>query len=829
MNTLWQDIRFAIRMMIKSPGFTAVAVLSLALGIGANTAIFSVTNAVLWTPMPYRNAERLMQVERVEEKTGAAEPWSYPKFEVLRDNNQVFESVAAYSNQNFALTETDDPQRVEVEMVSASYFPMLGVEAFRGRVFLPEEDQTPNTHPVALITHGIWQRRFGSDPNLLGQTISINKVRFEIVGILPEGFRGQSGTAEVWVPMMMAPQLTFPRRLQSKFAHWHQVIGRLKSDLSEVQAKAEMDTFGQKIDELIPWPANFGPSSPEKVRTLSLKESRNDPAIRRSLLVLFGAVGLVLAIACANIANLLLARSTVRRREIAVRTALGASRVRLIRQFLTESALLSFIGAVAGLIIAYWGIELLIAFKPTAAPGEITQSQFVTPALDFSPARIDGEVFAFTALLSLLTGIVFGLVPAIQASRPDINQSLKDSANARTALGSLRRLNPRTLFVVVQIALSLVLLIGAGLMIRSFERLQAIPAGFDGENLLTLQVDLPRYKPEEATAFFEQLIDRASQMPGVESVSVASATPLSSNRGATVIKIKGSQSQGKEPEGTIGVHSIGPDYFKAFRIPLIKGRVFTNQDREGSRRVAIINDAAARRFWPDQDPIGKEIWLGVGWESDDFAEIVGIVGDVKYKRIEEAVAPEAYVPYLQPTEPTSFVILRASSNPLSYAPALRQQIIALDRNAPVYDIKTMEERAASVTSRTRFSALLLSIFAGLAIVLSAAGIYGVTAYSVSGRTRELAIRMALGADRGSVMRLVIIDAGILIVVGLGMGIAGAFAATRLLASQLYEVGTTDPATFIVVSVIFAVIALLASFIPARNAMKVDPLVALRSE
>lgn len=829
MNNLWQDIRFAIRMMIKSPGFTAVAVFSLALGIGANTAIFSVTNAVLWTPLPYTDVDRLMQVERVDDKTGAAEPWSYPKFEALRDNNQVFESVAAYSNQNFALTETDDPQRIEVEMVSASYFPMLGVEAFRGRVFLPEEDRTPSTQAVALIGHGIWQRRFGADPNLLGQTININKVSFEIIGILPEGFRGQSGTAEVWVPMMMAPQLTFARRLQSKFAHWHDVIGRLKSEVSATQAKAEMDAFGQKIEEVIPWPAEFGPSSPEKIRTLSLKESRNDPAISRSLLILFGAVGLVLLIACANIANLLLARSTTRQREIAVRLALGASRIRLIRQFLTESVLLSLVGSVAGLIVAYWGIELLIAFKPAAGHDQITKSQFATPALDFSPAQIDGQVFAFTMLLSLLTGIIFGLVPAIQASRPDINQSLKDSANSPTALGNLRRLNPRTLFVVAQIALSLVLLIGAGLMIRSFERLQAIPTGFDAKNLLTLQIDLPRYKPEAATAFFEQLIDRASQMPGVESVSVASATPLSSNRAATVMKIKGSQPQSEKAEGTIGVHSIGPDYFKAFRIPLVEGRAFTSQDREGSRRVAIINEAAARRFWPDENPIGKQIWLGIGWEPDDFAEIVGIAGDVKYKRIEEAVAPEVYVSFLQPTEPASFVILRASSNPLSFVPALRGQIIALDRNAPIYDIKTMEERAAGVTSRTRFSALLLGIFAGLALALSAAGIYGVTAYAVSSRTREIAIRMTLGADRGRVMRLVLTDAGILILVGLVAGVAGAFAATRLLASQLYETGTTDPATFIIVSVIFAAVALLASFIPARNAMKVDPLVALRSE
>lgn len=815
--------------MIKSPGFTAVAVLSLALGIGANTAIFSVTNAVLWTPLPYRDADSVMQVERVDDKTGAASPWSYPKFEVLRDNNQVFESVAAYSNQNFALTDTDDPQRIEVEMVSASYFPLLGIEAIRGRTFLMEEDQTPGTHAVALIGYGMWLRRFGSDAGILGQTISINKVRFEIVGIMPEWFRGQTGTAEVWVPMMMAPQLTFARRLQSKFSHWHEVIARLKSGVSAPQARAEMDAFGQRIDEAIPWPANFGPSSPERVRALTLKEARTDPAISRSLLVLLGAVGLVLLIACANVANLLLARSLSRRREIAVRTALGASRGRMIRQMLTESILLSLIGAAAGLIVAYWGIELLTAFKPATVPGQVAVSQFVTPALDFSPARIDSQVLAFTMLLSLLTGIIFGLVPALQASRADVSESLKENANAPTALINLRRLTPRSLLVIAEIAFSIVLLIGAGLMIRSFARLQAIPAGFDAENVLTLQIDLPKYTPTAAATFFEQLLDRASQMPGVEAASVASATPLSSNRGATSMKIKGRDSQGEDSAMIVGVHSIGPDYFKAFRIPIIEGRAFTSQDREGAHRVAIINESAARRFWPDEDAMGKEIWLGVGWEPDDFAEVVGIVGDVKYGRIEEAVRPEVYVSYLQPTESASFVILRTASNPLSFVPAVRRQIIAFDRNAPIYDIKTMEERAASVTSRTRFSALLLGIFAALALVLSAAGIYGVMAYAVSNRTREIGIRIALGANRTNVMRLVLTDAALLILAGLATGIGGAFAATRLLASQLYEIDTTDPATFIFVSVLFAVVALLASFVPARNAMKVDPLVALRSE
>ncbi|MEW6206984.1 MAG: ABC transporter permease [Acidobacteriota bacterium] len=822
-----QNLRFAIRTLLKNPGLTAAAVLTLALGVGANTAIFSVTNALLWRPLPYREADRLMIVQRADQKGGAA-PWSYPKFEVLRDNNQVFEAVAAFSDQSFPLTETDNPERIEVEMVSAGYFPLLGVEAFSGRVFLPEEDTSPNTHAVALIGYGLWQRRFGSDTEAIGQTISINKVQLTIIGILPEGFGGQSGTAQVWTPMMMAPALTFPRRLKAPFAHWHEVIAKLKPGVTIDQAQTEMETLGQKIEQAIPWPASFGPASAERVRAVSLREARIDPALRKSFLIFFAAVALVLMIACANIANLLMARGVSRRKEIAVRSALGASRSRIVRQLLAESLLLALIGSIAGLVVAFWGIKFLTAFKVSA--GEIAASKFATAGLDFSAASIDSRVLTFNLLTAVLTALLFGLVPALQASRTDLSYALKQDAPLSTEkIFRLRRLSARSLFVVAEIALSLVLLVGAGLMIKSFARLQAVPTGFDADNVMTLQVDLPKYTEAQATAFDEQLIERISGLAGVESASVASSLPLARNFATTSLKIKDRASPGEETESSIGAHSIGPDYFKALRIPLLRGRAFTNEDRAGRKRVAIINETAARRYWPDEDPIGKEIHLGIGWEKDEFAEIVGIAADVRYRKVEEAVSPDVYLPYLQPTEPASFVIVRTVSDPAAMAGVLREQVREIDRNVAVYDIRTMEERSADATSKSRFGALLLGIFAAMAVALSAVGIYGVMSFAVSSRAREIGIRMALGAGRREVMKLILSDGLILAAAGIALGLIGARATSNALASQLYGVTATDAATFIFVPLILAAVALIAVCLPARRAAKVDPMIALRSE
>ncbi len=828
MGNLLQDIRYAIRAMLRSPGFTAVAVLSLALGIGANTSIFSVINAVLLRSLPYKNPDQLAMVFIEREQPGkdkeTSDVWSYPKFEALRDASQTFEQIAVVSNQNFPLTDTDSPERLSVEMVSASYFPMLGIEAVQGRTFTNDEDKTPGANPVALLSYKLWQRRYGAAPNIIGQTISLNKVPLEIVGVLPESFKGQKGTTEVWVPVMMAPQLIFARRLQTRFAHWTQVIARVKLGVTLAQAQSEMETVAAKIREAVPVPADMAASMPpESIKLVALKEAKLDPAIRESFLILFVAVGLVLLIACVNIANLLLAKSVSRRKEIAIRMALGATRGRLVRQLLTESIFLAMFGGVMGLLIALWGIEFLTAFKPAAG----TQNTSYIQMLDFSKAMIDFQVLAFTLLLSIVTGILFGLLPAIQASRPDVNEALKEGAGAgskkHARLGHFSR---RNVLVVTEIALALVLLVGAGLMIKSFARLQAIRTGFDPGNLMTMRVELPKYKEEAAVAFNEQLLARVAALPGVEAATVASSTPLSSNSGKTIIKIKG-RDEGERD--VVGIHSIGPDYFKALRIPLMRGRAFIETDRGGAPRVAIINETAARKFWPDEDPVGKQLWVGVGWGEKEFGEVVGVVSDVKYGKVEEVFEPEIYLPYLQPTESASFVIVRTTNEPEQIVSALRKEIIALDKNAPVYDVMTMRQRSSEATSRTRFSALVLGIFAALAMILSAVGIYGVMAYAVSGRTKEIGIRMALGANRRNVLSLVMRDAIVLTTAGLALGLTGAYAATRVLSSQLYGVETTDTATFAAVSVLLALVALAASYIPARRATKIDPGVALRYE
>ncbi|HSF24694.1 MAG TPA: ABC transporter permease, partial [Blastocatellia bacterium] len=621
--------------------------------------------------------------------------------------------------------------------------------------------------------------------------------------------------------MMMAPRLTFARRLLSPFAHWTEVIARLKPGVSHDQAQTEMGMVSAKLREAIPVSPPSTVSS-ESIKLVALKEARLDPAIRKSFLILFAAVGFVLLIACVNIANLLLTRSFSRRKEIAIRLALGASRGRLIRQVLTESVLLAVVGGLAGLLIAMWGIEFLGAFKPAGAE----RAGSYIRVLDFSKASIDARVLAFNFLLSVVTGVIFGLLPALQTSKPDVNDALKEGGGAAVSRSELLHgLTARNLLVATEIAMALVLLIGAGLMIRSFGQLQALAIGFQPDHVMTLKVHLPKYEQKAEVAFDEQLIERVRGLSGVEAVSVASSTPLSNNSAATIMKIKGDEGEPK----FVGLHSVAPDYFKTLRIPFMRGRAFTNQDRAGAKLVAIVNESAAQEYWPGEDPIGKEIWLGAGWEANQFGEIIGIVGDVKYGKIEEASRPEVYLPYTQPTEPASFVLVRTANDPLQIVAAVRGEILGIDKSVPVFDVKTMEERSAAATSRTRFSALLLGIFASVALLLSAIGIYAVMSYAVSGRTREIGIRIALGATSADVLGLVIREAAALTLAGVAFGLGGALAATRVLGSQLYGVGTTDAATFAVVSLLLAGVAMLASYIPARRAARVDPMVALRDE
>ncbi|MGH9844664.1 MAG: ABC transporter permease [Blastocatellia bacterium] len=824
-DEMFQDIRFGIRMMMRSPLMMAAAILSLALGIGANTAIFSVVNALLLRPLPYRQPEQLVKVFRAQPdpaKGMLPSIWSYPRFEILRDQSQSFAAVAGFNQSPYNLTGTDAPERLQVEMVSASYFPLLGVNAIVGRTFTAEEDAAPGANLSAALGYGLWQRRFGGDTQVIGKTIELDKQAFTVVGVLPPGFRGQSGTADAWAPMMAAATFV-PRILNRPNDYWFQVIARLKDGVSLAQAQADMQQVSAQIERKYPSPKNTLAGNTKVPAIAPLQAAKVDPALKTSFLILLAAVGLVLLIACANVANLLLARAVARRREFALRAALGAGRLRLMRQLITESLLLALFGGVLGVLVARWGVELLKNIRPS------DNAQFwssYTRAFDFFTINLDWRVLGFNFALALLTGLLFGFVPALQSSFVNVNEALKEGASgSATSSHGLRKLSVRSLLVVGEIALSLVLLIGAGLMINSLLRLQSVNLGFAPENVLTMTVYSRHAKPE----FYEQLLARVQSLPGVEAASLSRNAPLSGRSSRTVMDIEG---RTDIKEVGIGFHSVSPDYFRTLGITLRRGRVFTAQDRASAPRVALINQTAAETFFPNEDPIGKRLRPYVNPEyetTEKFVEIVGVVADVRYGRLEEVIEPDIYVSSLQPTDPTPTLIVRASVDAAAITAAVQREVLVLDRNVPLTAIQTMKERAAEVTSRTRFIAVLLGLFAGLALALSGIGIYGVMAYSVSARTREVGIRMALGAQSGDVLRLVLGDGLKLIAAGLALGVVAAVAALRVLQNQLYGVRATDPLTFAAVTLLLAGTGVLACYLPARRAAHTDPMKALRYE
>jgi putative ABC transport system permease protein len=826
-DEMFQDLRFGWRMLRRSPVMSLVAVLSLAAGIGANTAIFSVVNALLLRPLPYRAPEQLVKVFQVQPdsaKGRLASNWAYPRFEILRDQNRGFSAVAGFAQQPYNLTGTDTPERLQVEMVSASYFPLLGVEAVVGRAFTADEDRTPETNLAALLSFGLWQRRFGGDKQVIGKTLELESHRFTIVGVAPPGFRGQSGAADAWVTLMAAPLLRYKGVLTNSRNYWFQVVARLKDGVTLAQAQAEMQRVSEQIEQRYPSPKMF--QGQAKVPALApLQAAKVDPAIKKSFLILLAAVGLALLIACANTANLLLARAVARQREFAVRTALGAGRFRLIRQLITESLLLSLLGGALGVLVAHWGLALLMKFRPN------DNAQFwtsYTNTLDFFTVELDWRVLGFNFALALLTGLLFGLLPAIQSSLININETLKEGAGSGSGFRILRGLSARGMLIVGELAMSLVLLVGAGLMIKSLARLQAVNLGYAPENLMTMAAPSRTAKPE----FYEQLLARVQALPGVEQASLGSTAPLLGHATITGIGVEGRVESQQTDQVGVGVHSVSPDYFKTLRVNLLKGRVFTDHDRAGAPRVALINQTAAEKFFPGEDPLGKRIQAGVdpSYETTEkFVEIVGVVADVRYGRLEAAIAPDVYLSSLQPTDPAQTLIVRTRVDPAAIAAAVRREALALDRNVPLTAIQTMRERVAEVTSRTRFIAALLGLFAGMALLLASIGIYGVMAYSVSARTRELGIRIALGAQSGDVLLMVLREGAALIVAGLALGALAAWASARALESQLYNMRANDPMTFGVVAMLLAGVALLACYLPARKATRTDPLAALRHE
>jgi putative ABC transport system permease protein len=823
MGTFLQDLRYALRMLIRQPAFTAVAVFTLAIGIGANTAIYSVVDATLLRALPYQEPDRLMHVSLMMPAYHGRPPlddmvWSYPKSETFRQLQPVFEDVALYGASNFNVTGSDQPERIDGEAVSASYFPLLRVRAAAGRTFLPSEDAVPERDFVAVISYNLWQRRFNLDPQIAGKTINLDSKPYTIVGVLPADFQGLSGPSDIWVPIHTEDA----QNLAEAQSHSWYMIARLKPGETVEHAKSIVKQLGPRVDAAFPREDAAGWGA--KARTLA--EAQIDPIIRRSVLVLFGAVSFVLLIACVNIANLLLARGSVRQREIAIRLAIGANRARLVRQLLTESILLALAGAAAGLAVAYAGVRALAGINPASASA-VDGRIFALTTLGLRSIHLDSRALLFTFAVALLTGILFGLAPALQGSRTDVTGALKNSSARPSRFAGFHLLTGKSLLVVVEVALAVVLLAGAGLMMKSFSRLLATRIGVDPENVLTIRMNLEQDPPARAAAFFSQAEQRVATLPGVVSAALSNCYALSGACGGTLARVFSHPvTPGTEP--IVGVVWASTDYFKTMRISLLRGRNFAASDRQGSPKVVLINETAARRLWPGEDPIGKVVAVGQGGFHDG-ATVIGVVSDVRYRRIDELPRPDVYLSYQQSPRPSAVLFVRTAGNPAALTTAIQNEIHALNRDLPLYDVKTMDERIRDATAKARFSAVLLALFAAIAIALAAVGIYGVMSYLVTQRTREIGIRIALGATSAEVLGLVVRRGAALAFAGIVIGVAAALFVTRVLVTLLYEVKPGDPATYVQIAAVLAAVAIIAAYLPARRASAVDPASALRAE
>ncbi|MGB7921784.1 MAG: ABC transporter permease [Pyrinomonadaceae bacterium] len=809
-GTLRQDIRYGFRMMLKSPVFTVVTVLALALGIGANTAIFSVINAVLLRPLPYSNPDQLVLMwEKNPRMVDLDRMWvAYPNFADWKNQNQVFEQMAVYRTGGGNLTGEAEPEQIQVAQVSSDFFPLLGVQPVMGRSFLPEEDR-PGAQQSIIVSHGLWQRRFGGDPALVGKQLMLDGESFTVVGIMPPSFsfpERPSNPIEAWAPVGLDANQT---GMKGRGNHpGLTAIARLKPGVTFAEARANMESVARSLAQQYP------DSNAENTVTMTTLNEELTGDVRPALLVLLAGVAFVLLIACANVANLLLARATTRHREIAIRTALGASRWRVVRQLLTESILLALMGGVLGIVLALWGVDLLLAVSPEDIPR-------------LAEAGIDSHVLLFSLAISLLTGVVFGLAPALQASKLELTEALKEGG--RGLAGSILRNRLRSLLVVSELALALVLLVGAGLMMKSFLRLQRVDPGFNSENVLLARIPLPPVKysePQQQAAFFQQVVERVKSLPGVQAAAVGSSPPLGGGSWQSGAGIEGRAIK----DFLVDINVISPDYTSALGIKLKTGRLFTEQDKKESAPVVLIDETLAERYWPNEDPVGQRM----GFNRDDkgqpiWREVVGVVGHVKHYGLDAESRVQIYLPYLQVSRSSMSLVVRTDGDPASLAPALRREILALDKDQPVASLRTMEDVVSESVAQPRFSTLLLGVFAGVALILAAVGIYGVIAYSVMQRTHEIGIRMALGAGRGDILKLVLGQGMALALTGIAIGLVAAFIVTRVMTSLLFNVSATDPTTFAAVALLLALVALVAIYIPARRAMKVDPMIALRYE
>src|ERR1043165_7751550 len=814
METLIQDIKFGLRMLLKSPSLSIVATIALALGIGANTAIFSVINAVLLRPLPFPDSGKLVALFETDQQKGAVRgSHSYPNFFDLRSQATTFDKLACYYSSDFIMTGRGEPARLQAAVVAADFFPLLEVKPLYGRTFVPDDDKPSDTGRVVILSEQLFHRRFNSDPSIINQSITLAGVNYTVVGVMPASFEFpiQNDPVELWTTLADDARGKKPVTAQ-RGAHFLRVIGRLKPNVTPEQAQGELTAIAARLEQQYP------DTNTHKSLRLESALAAVVGDIRPALLKLLGAVACVLLIACANVANLLLARATSRHREMAIRAALGASRLRVIRQLLTESVILSLLGGVVGLLLAVWWSDLLVALGKDDIPRALH-------------VGIDWRVLGFTLGVSLLTGLIFGLAPAQHSARGELVEALKDASRGTSESG--RRGGLRNLLVVSELAIAVVLLVVAGVLISSLWRLRNVDSGLQPHNVLTFNVTLPevKYNTARQSQFFIDLKSRLEATPGIQAASSIYPLPLNGERFVISFEIEGRPMAPKDhPSGEFFTTGVG--YFRTMEIPIIRGRDFDDRDKYGATPVVIVSETFARQIFPNEDPIGKRIRPGISTIDDDkptMREIVGVVGDVHNQNLSTVPKPAYYVPQTQVPFNQLVMVAKTNAEPHGMISAVTKDVAAMDADVPLFGVKSMDEYLSASVAAPRFNTTLLSIFAGVALVLTIVGLYGVMSYSVVQRTNEIGIRLALGAQTRDVLLMIVKQGSKLIVLGLVIGLVGAFAATRVIGSLLFGVKTRDPFTFVAAAVLLAIVALLACYVPAWRATKVDPLEALRYE
>ena len=822
MNTLARDFAYAVRMLAKTPGFTLAAILSLAIGIGANTSIFSIINALLLRPLPYRDADRLVILWNRSPGLNITEDWfSTAQYFDIKTGHHGLEQVAIAIGGNYNLTSKGEPERVGTIRVSSNLLPMLGQAAAVGRIFAPNED-SPGRPATAVLSYGMWLRHFGADPKMIGKSVTLNGVPYEVVGIMPRAF---SLPREVLPTLDGAEQadilLPLPLPLDAAQNRDHEdynIMGKLRPGVSIAQAQAEMDTITARLRH--DYPQTYPPNGGLTFGIVPLLEQVVGDA-RPTLFVLLGAVGVVLVIACANVANLLLARAVARQKEIAIRTALGASRLRIVRQVLTESMLLSLSGGACGVLLAFWSLHWIHVFGPKSVPR-------------INDIGIDRVALVFTFVLSVFSGAVFGLVPALRVSRFDLHATLKDSNRGTAGTSAVwgRGHNMRRMLVISELALCVMLLVGAGLLIRSFVYLENVSPGFNPNQVLTLELTMsgPKYDdPKAVVAAYRQLWSRLESLPGVTASGAVTSLPLSQMFAWGPITVEGRVPPPGENFINADQRVVGGHYFEAMEIPLRSGRFFNEHDTPASPKVVVIDEYMAQQLWPNQDPIGRRIHYGGITDKDPWETVVGVVGRVKQYTLDSDSRIALYLPQTQYPTRAMNVVLRSAADPAALAPAVKQQIHELDSDLPLYNVRTMDQRLDESLAQRRFAMLLLTLFAGVALALAVIGTYGVMSYLVNQGTREIGIRIAMGATHRAIERLIVWKGLALALCGVAIGTTGAFAVSRLMRSLLFGVTPFDPFTFVAISLLLTLVTLLASYIPARRVAQIDPIVALRDE